>query len=80
MGGLHCKLAMGSFKALGGLIVNWPLHCKVSMGSLHCWQWVLYIVNWQCFIERKVLPPQCPAQLLGAVKPKIKCKTASLQV
>ena len=56
MGGLHCKLAIGG------------LHCKVSMGSLHCKliQTVNRCLQWgalQKKIERKVLPPQCPAQL-----------------
>ena len=46
--GLHCKLAIGG------------LHCKVSMGSLH---YKLAMGALQKEIERKVLPPPCPAQL-----------------
>ena len=57
MGNLHCKLSIRDLHcklAIGGL------HCKVSMGSLH---YKLAMGALQKKIERKVLPPQCPAQL-----------------
>ena len=66
MGNLHCKLSIMNLHCklvIGGLHCKLPmggLHCKVSMGGLCC---KLAMGSLQNKIERKVLPPQCPAQL-----------------